>query len=127
MTGNDRSAVSFSPLRALTATAVSRVIRGRECNFLPSTVICGAAQRSCQTHIKINDESVSKAATSLHYCHTVNGPALKCCHGDGQMAAPLQQMEVKKLFGSSGGGAILAMGGSGSRCLSTSFGASAAI
>ncbi|KAF7642651.1 hypothetical protein LDENG_00253760 [Lucifuga dentata] len=59
-----------------------------------------AARRSCQTHIKINDDSVSKAATVLHYCRTVNGPALRRCHGDSQMAAPFEQMEVKKPFGS---------------------------
>lgn len=108
------------------------MIRDGERNFLTSvpptlSVICCAAQRSCQTHIKINDESVSKAATALHYCHAVNGPALRRCHGDGLMAMPFEQMEVKKLFGTSEGGAILAIGGSGSCCLSTSFGASAAI
>lgn len=52
----------------------------------------------------------------------------------GQMAMPFfEQMEAKnkrgKLFGTSEGvgGAILPIGGSGSCCLSTSFGASAAI
>lgn len=43
------------------------------------------------------------------------------------MAMPSEQMEVKKLFGTSEGGAILAVVDSGSCCLSTSFGALAAI
>lgn len=43
------------------------------------------------------------------------------------MAVPSEQMGVKKLFGTSEGGAILAIGDSGSCCLSTSFGAMLAI
>lgn len=90
-------------------------------------VICCSAQRCGQTHIGINDKStVSKAAT-VCFIIAVNGPALSRCHGEGLMTVPSEQMEVKKLFGTSEGGAILAIGGSGSCCLSTSFGALAAI
>lgn len=55
-----------------------------------------AIQRSCQPHIKINDKSVGKAATTLHYCHVVNGPVLSCCHSDNQMAKASEQMEVRR-------------------------------
>lgn len=43
------------------------------------------------------------------------------------MAKHFEQMEVEALLRSGEGGAILATGSGGSRCLSTSFGAAAAI
>lgn len=85
-------------------------------------------------HIKINDESVSKAATALDYCHAVNWASVEVLlWRRAKWQCRFEQMEAKnkrgKLFGTSEGvgGAILPIGGSGSCCLSTSFGASAAI
>lgn len=75
----------------------------------------------------MNDKSTVSKAAAVCFIIAVNGPALQRCHGEGLMTVPSEQMEVKELFGTSEGGAILAIGGRGSCCLSASFGASAAI
>lgn len=119
----------FSPTQAVvvkTRKAVRRVSDERACVERLQWFVVQLREAARHTLRLMTNQSV-KLPLSFIMAMRLTGQRWGVAMETGLMAVPSEQMEVKKLFGTSEGGAILAIGGRGSCCLSTSFGASAAI